>query len=751
MSAPRDNVVSINNGAASLPPLLRDLLKLVTEHCEPRLNKLFDQTDDRFFELAERAENNARQEQYFEAMRLIRLQQQPIIEQFSAALELALGEALNDSAVKQEESGSLSALSLIQHDELETQVAIAGMASRALSQSPVQLRALNQRLDTQVKRDIKDEQVNPLAPRTLSQAFVDACQTLEIEISMKLILYKLFEKQVLVDLDDLYESCNKRLVDKGVLPELKMSSPRKQQAAPAPSSPAAGGVNPTEGAVPLVLDEATLAQNQRVFTGMQSLLAQQQQTLLGSELLSTARHFLPGLAPELPQQEVLSLLAALQQQNQAQVLNQPIDVHAQLKALLESQQGKADHSLGQNDFDSINLIAMLFQYILDDENLAAPMKALIARLQIPMLKVSMLDQAFFGTGEHPARLLLNAIARAGLGWSPDAQGSDKLLGKIQSIVDKLLQNFETDIGVFAELLSDFQSFTDAEEKKAQLLESRVLNAEQGREKARQSREFVNEFIVKALEGKDAPEALQTVLFEGWANALFIIYLKEGDDSERWREAADVMQALIESVCEGTDPAALLKNVPPLLKKLREGLLQIGFDSFRLNEMFTDLEAVHLKRIRGMLDKGKKKAEESEAEKPENSADTRQPKPAAPKAIVTSIGKARQEEEDDESDVPQMDAESDVYRRAKSLQPGTWVEVRQAEGKRFRAKLADISAVSGRYLFVNRAGMKVLDCSLNKLAWELQEKRIGLLDDGALFDRALQNVIGNLRHSRAGAR
>jgi hypothetical protein len=212
-----------------------------------------------------------------------------------------------------------------------------------------------------------------------------------------------------------------------------------------------------------------------------------------------------------------------------------------------------------------------------------------------------------------------------------------------------------------------------------------------------------------------------------------------------------MQALIESVCEGTDPAALLKNVPPLLKKLREGLLQIGFDSFRLNEMFTDLEAVHLKRIRGMLDKGKKKAEESEAEKPENSADTRQPKPAAPKAIVTSIGKARQEEEDDESDVPQMDAESDVYRRAKSLQPGTWVEVRQAEGKRFRAKLADISAVSGRYLFVNRAGMKVLDCSLNKLAWELQEKRIGLLDDGALFDRALQNVIGNLRHSRAGAR
>lgn len=757
MSAPRDNVVSISNSATTLPPLLCDLLATVGKHCEPRLNKLFDLADDRFFELAERAESNAQQVQYFEALRLMRLQQQSVIEAFSSGLEHGLVEALNDITNVPEESSNLSALSLIQHDELETQVAIAGMASRALSQSPQQLSELTQRINSQVKRAISDEQGNPVAPRAMSQSFVDACQNLDIEISMKLILYKLFEKHVLTELDHLYEACNKHLIEKGVLPDLKPTPMRKQKHTPSPAASDTlmpGGMQ-SDGVDGPAMDQVTLAHNQRVFSGMQSLLAQQQHDLLGSELLSAARYFVPGLAPELPQQDVLSLLAAVQQQSQAQgaTLSQPIDVHAQLKTLLEAQQGKKDHSLGQNDFDAINLIAMLFQYILDDENLAAPMKALIARLQIPMLKVSMLDQAFFGTGEHPARMLLNAIARAGLGWSPDAQGSEKLLNKIQSIVDHLLQNFDTDVGVFAELLSDFDAFVVGEEKKAQLLENRVLNAEQGREKAQQSRRYVNQFICDALEGRTAPAALQTVLFEGWANALFIIYLKEGEESQRWIEAVAVMQALIDTVCEGSDPAALLKSVPPLLKQLREGLLQIGFDSFRLNEMFTALEAEHLKRIRGLLDKGKKPETEGEdklVESAESSA-ARLANAPPPRVIVSSIGKARQEDECDESDVPTIDADSEVYRRAKALHPGTWVEVKQAEGKRFRAKLADISSVSGRYLFVNRAGMKVLDCSLNKLAFELQEKRIALLDDGALFDRALQNVIGNLRHSRAGAR
>jgi hypothetical protein len=64
----------------------------------------------------------------------------------------------------------------------------------------------------------------------------------------------------------------------------------------------------------------------------------------------------------------------------------------------------------------INLIAMVFECILEDRNVPDSLKALIARLQIPMLKVAVLDKSFFSRTSHPARRLLNEIAEAAMGW-----------------------------------------------------------------------------------------------------------------------------------------------------------------------------------------------------------------------------------------------------------------------------------------------------------------------------------------------
>lgn len=761
MTAPRDNVVNIGSSdeaaANMLARPLRHVVGLMQEHCSQRLIALFDQADDRLFELADRAESNAEQESYFEAMRLIRLQQQAICQRYNNNITEGLNARAAAKQTSDEQECDIASLSLIQNDDLEIQVAIAGMASRAAGQSPIAMRELGTRLDYLLKTALNNEEGNPLAPRKLAENFVAACADVDVEISLKLVLFKLFEKQVLVDLDGLYASCNAYLKAQNVLPDLNYSpvtrrSPKQATAADL-SQPSAVH---TEGKT--LLDSATLAKNQQVFSGMQTLLAQQQQMLLGEDRFATARHFLPGLAPEIPQADLLSMLASLQQQNQQAALGMrgPIDVHAQLKALLKINENETDksHSLGQTDFDSINLIAMLFQYILDDENLAAPMKALIARLQIPMLKVSMLDQAFFGTSDHPARQLLNAIATAALGWVPSNKTVDPLLVRVQEIVDTLLQSFDTDVGLFAELLHDFEKFVASEEKRAHLLERRVLNAEEGRERAQHSREYVNDVISTQLEGHDAPDALKNLLFDGWSNVLFIILLKEGEDSESWSQSLACMAELIDSVCTRVDAASLLKTVPPLLKRLREGLLQVGFDAFKMNQMFTELELVHLHRIRGLIDRrGQGKSGVVSEPEEQRSVDTRTAsKQAESQSEINTIGHptARVATSKPEPELDPVDPQSDEFRRAKSLQVGTWVEVRQGEGKRYRAKLADISTLSERYLFVNRSGMKVLDCCINDLARDLKRGRIALLDDGALFDRALQNVIGNLRSSRSGA-
>ena len=80
----------------------------------------------------------------------------------------------------------------------------------------------------------------------------------------------------------------------------------------------------------------------------------------------------------------------------------------------------------------------------------------------------------------------------------------------------------------------------------------------------------------------------------------------------------------------------------------------------------------------------------------------------------------------------------------NLRVGSWVEFQEDEEHKLRCKLAALIKPTGKYIFVNRTGMKVLEKTRMSLAVEFRRQAIRLLDDALLFDRALESVIGNLR-------
>lgn len=84
----------------------------------------------------------------------------------------------------------------------------------------------------------------------------------------------------------------------------------------------------------------------------------------------------------------------------------------------------------------------------------------------------------------------------------------------------------------------------------------------------------------------------------------------------------------------------------------------------------------------------------------------------------------------------------------SLHTGHWIEFTQNHEHKLRCKLAAISKTTGRYIFVNRSGMKVLETTRLELATHFKDKTALLLDDALLFDRALESVIGNLRRLKS---
>ncbi|PYC28152.1 DUF1631 domain-containing protein [Aquipseudomonas alcaligenes] len=748
--------------AGRLPVALIQVRDKAAQQLKQALQGLFDNADDTLFEMADRASSNAEQNAFFEAMRDLRLKRksiergflQKVFEGFNTLNQYEIGKppALQPGV-------SFESLSLVQDDVLEESVAVEAMVSRVMTRAGVALGHLTTRLNAMISQKLEDK-TNPLGPRVLCEQFLGACEVLGVEIRVKLIILKLFEKYVLAELDQLYATANQQLVEAGVLPELKSTPPLRRQ--PGHSPQVARSARETgdgqSGSAQGYADEGA----QEVFGALQELLSQ----VRGSPLLP--RREVPADAVPISSGDLMRLLSHLQQRLPAgeQGAGDDFDLRNQLENLLvraSAKSGKA-RVVGEVDEDVINLVAMLFEFILDDRSLPDSLKALIGRLQIPMLKVAVLDKTFFSRGSHPARRLLNEIASAALGWN--AQGDaqrDALYQRIEQVVQRLLNDFTDDPAIFSDVLAEFIAFTGDEKRRSELLEQRTRDAEEGRAKAELARQQVEQALNARLLGKTLPEVVVRLLQEGWSKVLQLTCLKHGAESEEWRAALAVMDDLVWSVEpheSAEDRLHLLELVPSLLKALRDGLAGAAIDPFVTSEFFSKLEAVHVQAFqrfkRVMPEESAAAGEPLSApaadllpelgEAPLLELPPAEPEVEAPamvevveEIILLAPGESRPQEP--ELSLPDDD---EALQQVDSLRVGSWVEILEDDEHKLRCKLAAIIKPTGKFIFVNRTGMKVMEKTRMGLAVEFRRGAVRLLDDALLFDRALESVIGNLR-------
>ena len=741
-----------------LPVALTNVRDKAAQQLKTALQALFDNADDTLFEMADRATSNAEQNAFFEAMRDLRLKRkniergflQKVFEAFATLNQYEIGKPAHLDAV------SFDTLSLVQNDALEESVALDSMVAKVVSRDGTALGHLTTRFNAMVSKKL-DDKTNPIGPTSLCEFFLDACSSLGVEIKVKLIILKLFEKYVLSDLDQLYAEANQALIAAGVLPELKSAPARRN---PSRSSAQVSGAR--QDAASELSTEFADEGVQEVFGALQELLSQARGT-------AAPRRNRPADAMPISSNDLMRLLSHMQQRAPAQV-SDDFDLREQLEGLLTRASAKAGKArvVGEVDEDVINLVSMLFEFILDDRTLPDSLKALIGRLQIPMLKVAVIDKTFFSRGSHPARRLLNEIASAALGWGDqDDTQRDSLYQKIEQVVQRLLNDFVDDPAIFSELLADFLAFTGDERRRSELLEQRTRDAEEGSAKAALARREVEQALNQRLLGKTLPEVVVRLLQEAWSKVLMLTCLKHGVESSEWQAALATMDDLVWSVELHEDPEArmrLLEMVPGLLKALREGMASAAFDPFSTGEFFSQLEALHVQAFqrfkRSLPDENPQSDtpalveidEEQRAalaevgiELPllELPAAEAVEEPAmvevVEEIILLAPGELRAAEPeatlpDDDESLLQVD----------NLRVGSWVEFQEDEEHKLRCKLAAVIKPTGKYIFVNRTGMKVLEKTRMGLAVEFRRSAIRLLDDALLFDRALESVIGNLR-------
>ena len=511
-------------------------------------------------------------------------------------------------------------------------------------------------------------------------------------------------------------------------------------------------------AYPQGYDPAAAQLQAEIYNTVRSLLASRRPHIAPGE---QSGGYIQGISlPAIAPTDLLSALTLLQNQammaqSHATTVADAAQAVQQIKQELLEQasklhgEGKA-HVAGADE-DTIDLVGMLFEFILQDRNLPPQMQALLGRLQIPFLKVALLDKHLFAQKSHPARQLLDTMAQACMGWSEESDRDHRLHDKVKQTVESLLKDFDDDLGIFDRTRTDFEIFLESNKKRADLAEQRAAEATRGREKLHSARRISAREILKRVEGKQLPDIVHNVLTRPWANYLVLTLLRQGEDSNEWRQAlrfADEFVWSAEAKTTDAERTRLKGLLPPLEKNLRHGLATVAYHENDVKQLMHELNAFYGNILSG-----------EHPSRPRAAVDEQ----GAPmleivsKAAATAAAVDSPVEEEivlraeDREHAPEANyADDDEFlKQAREMKVGTWVEFSDANtGAKERAKLSWISPISSKYLFVNRKGLKVSDKTMFALAAEIRRGGAVILEEVPLFDRALDAIVERLKAAHA---
>ena len=729
-----------NNGK---PSILDNIRNRSIETLSALVSTLFERIDDTFFELADSAHNNNEQNVYFESMREIRLQRKRVEHSFFTSLEL---DFRNISAPT---TGNVSntiddALALLDKEDVEIDVAISSMVSRARNEFPTLLLQINTRLSEFLKPNTIQEDNNPLDPQQLVRHFFIACYHFQIGLQSRLIFLKLFDQLVLRHYEQVLLDTNQILIAAGILPNLRAIIRRtpsqirqnnEKFTQKEKESLQQQNTNETDNAG--TQNRPSSQNNTHDFSNTSNNAFSTLQSLLtATRNLQEPSVYIDSHLPAANQQEVFSLLDNIQ--NAATTPFSSVDDNTAIAALnvglnlsnLLKQQKDYQRKINDIDTDIINIVDMIFEFILN-QNLPPAMALLIGKLQIPVLKSAIKDKAFFNTNQHPARRLLNLIGHVCLGWDHNTTPeTDKLYLQVEAVVNHILKNYTGDHAIFEHAEQQLLSHVKQEEHRSQAMEKRTIAAEEGKAKTEQAKRLITQLVRDRIQGKELPPVVIEFLKTPWQNLLLRALLKEGKSSYAWRSTLQVADDLIWSVQPQKNEAShkrWLKMIPVLLGDIKIGLESIAYKPSDTDKMMSHLWKIHSQMLthRGTDNPLRTIKVDLTDQQPAQTAKT---KVDARKAELKQA------------------TINDLLHEVSCLKTGTWFNFIESDEKAIRCKLTTKIRATDCYVFVNRLGAKTKQLTREELAIGLHDKHVIVLNSGPIIDRAMESIITRLKSS-----
>lgn len=311
----------------------------------------------------------------------------------------------------------------------------------------------------------------------------------------------------------------------------------------------------------------------------QGVLGQLKRLLMGSgDTHFEATHFLP-LSP--------ALTAAIVEQSQpvrgyagsnsvvedysaagmARVAGELREQTSELKAKAETKSEKA----------TIEIVALMFQSILQEERIPPGIRVWFARLQMPVLRVALSEPDFFGTLNHPARLLIDRMGSCVMGFDSSGINGTALETEIKRVVQVIEQYPETGKRVYQLVYEEFQKFLKHFLTGTAATQKVVSVAQQVEQKETLTIQYTIE-MRSMLKDMPVRDEIREFLFKVWAEVLAVAAVRKGpqhaDTLALKKSSTDLVWAA-SAKPNRSDRARVIQDLPQLLQRLRAGMGMLG--------------------------------------------------------------------------------------------------------------------------------------------------------------------------------
>jgi len=718
----------------------------------PQIDAFYDGLDDTLFDLAEKAETNRQQTLFFDGMREIRKKKGLMTRLFAERLEKIFADFKRgqlDFFPSTTQAALSEDLSLVDDEDLEENLAIDNLISKAETAYHQPLFALKKRFSLLGGGAELDDKKLPIGPFAIVKSFAESMQELDADIQIKLILYKLFERHLIAGLHQPYGEINQYLAEHGVCPTIKFNPGRNPAGAyRGPAAPMPPGAMATEPGLAAGDHPPLAGAGAAGMPGGYNLMPtgvsypvdpnfQAISSVLTNRAVATVAEGGAPTGTPIDMGLLVNALSLLQTAGTTETGKSPEAIKEELLEQLRKLDDSVDEKhVDRADEDIIDLVGMLFQFLVEDRNLPPEIQAILARLQIPYLKVALQDRHLFANKEHPARQLLDTLSTASVGWTEESDPKGQFIEKITEITNDVLNNYEEDLSLFDQLNEDLKRFLERRKKRAVVAEKRVTEATLGREKVKKAKQTAASVLVDVMQDHTLPDTVRDILVKPWANVLILMHLRHGEDSDEFQQQVTFAQKL----AEYADPAHIVNITEVDLKRLMEefanGLELVAVPEKEIRAQAEELYQ-YLASINGI--EAGEIDEELEFIAPEDILQIADNE-AEPSEVQSFIQEIALSEDETEQEI-----ETDEHNETvEKLEVGTWFEFTNSEGKTLRAKLSWISPISGKLLFVNARGLKVMDKSPAGLAADLRAGKARILDQIPLFDRALSAIANKLK-------